>query len=93
MIISSFRADPYTLGGLISRVSPHWDRPDGGRWAVERFFGWWFSTGWVESHTCRGRKRTGLRFLLSAVMFVAMALARMPQYKPEVSLVGMLRAV
>ena len=88
----SFDDDPYTLGGLISRASPHWDRLYGRRWAVERFFGWWFSNGWVENHTCRGRERTGLHFLLSAVMFTAMALARMVQFKPEVSLVGMLRA-
>ena len=87
----SFDDDPYTLGGLISRASPHWDRLYGRRWAVERFFGWWFDNGWVESHTCRGRDRAGLHFLLATVMFVAMALARMVQYMPEVSLVGMLR--
>ena len=92
VVWESFDDDPYTLGGLISRASPHWNRLYRRRWAVERFFGWWFSNGWFESHTCRGRDRAGLHFLLSAVMFVATALARMVQYKPEVSLVGMLRA-
>ena len=87
----SFDDDPYTLGGLISRASPHWDRFYKRRWAVERFFGWWFSNGWVENHTCRGRERARLHFALSIVMFVAMALARMVEYAPEVSLVGMLR--
>ena len=87
----SFDDDPYTLGGLISRASPNWDRLYGRRWAVERFFGWWFENGWVENHHCRGEARAGLHFLLATVMFVAMALARMKQYAPEVSLEGMLR--
>ena len=87
----SFDDDPYTLGGLISRASPVWDRLYGRRWAVERFFGWWFENGWVENHHCRGEARAGLHFLLGTVMFVAMALARMKQYAPEVSLEGMLR--
>ena len=87
----SFDDDPYTLGGLISRASPNWDRLYGRRWAVERFFGWWFENGWVENHTCRGEARTSLHFMLAGVMFVAMALARMIEYKPEVSLAGMLR--
>jgi hypothetical protein len=91
VVWESFDDDPYTLGGLISRASPHWNRLYRRRWAVERFFGWWFSNGWVENHTCRGRERARLHFALSIVMFVAMALARMIQYKPEVSLVGMLR--
>ena len=86
-----FDDDPYTLGGLISRASPHWERIYKRRWAVERFFGWWFSNGWVENHTCRGRERAGLHFTLSMVMFVAMALARMVQFMPEAPLVGMLR--
>ena len=87
----NFDDDPYTLGGLISRASPNWDRLYGRRWAVERFFGWWFDNGWVEDHTCRGEARAGLHFLLGGVMFVAMALARMTKYAPEVSLEGMLR--
>lgn len=88
----SFDDDPYTLGGLISRASPNWDRLYGRRWAVERFFGWWFDNGWVENHTCRGEERASLHFMLATVMFAAMALARMAKYQPEVSLVGMLRA-
>ena len=87
----NFDDDPYTLGGLISRTSPNWNRLYGRRWAVERFFGWWFENGWVEDHHCRGEARAGLHFLLGTVMFVAMALARMKQYAPEVSLEGMLR--
>lgn len=91
VVWESFDDDPYTLGGLISRASPYWDQLYKKRWAVERFFGWWFGNGWVEDHTCRGKARVGLHFLLATVTFVAMALARMIQYKPEVSLVGMLR--
>ena len=92
VVWESFDDDPYTLGGLISRASPNWDRLYGRRWAVERFFGWWFDNGWVENHTCRGEERAGLHFMLATVMFVAMALARMVEYAPEVSLAGMLRA-
>ena len=88
----SFDDDPYTLGGLISRASPHWDRLYGRRWAVERFFAWWFDNGWVEDHTCRGEARASLHFMLATVMLATMALARMTQYAPEVSLSGMLRA-
>ena len=91
VVWESFDDDPYTLGGLISRASPHWNQLYKRRWAVERFFGWWFENGWVENHTCRGKARVTLHFLLATVMFVVMALARMIQYKPEVSLVGMLR--
>ena len=39
VVWESFDDDPYTLGGLISRASPHWDRIYRRRWAVERFFG------------------------------------------------------
>lgn len=77
--------------GYLGSISPHWDRIYKRRWSVERFFGWWFSNGWVENHTCRGRGRTGLHFLLSAVMFVAIALAQMVEQGAETSLAGMLR--
>ena len=87
----SFDDDPYTLGGLLSRASPHWKRIYGKRWAVERFFAWWFDNGWVENHTCRGEARVGLHVLLSVVMFNAMALARMIQYGPEADLSRMLQ--
>ncbi len=87
----SFDDDPYTLGGLISRASPHWERFYRYRWSVERFFAWWFENGWVENHTCRGKARVGLHFLLSIVMFNAMALARMIQLGPEADLSGMLQ--
>ena len=49
----SFDDDPYTLSGLVSRASPHWEKIYKRRWAVEQFFGWWFSNGWVENCTCR----------------------------------------
>ena len=91
VVWESFDDDSYTLGGLISRTSPHWNRLYKRRWAVERFFGWWFSNSWVEDHTCRGEARAGLHFLLATVMFAAVALARMVKYGAEVSLVGMLR--
>ena len=87
----SFDDDPYTFGGLLSRASPNWKRTYGKRWAVERFFGWWFDNGWVENHTCRGKARVGLHFMLSTVMFNAMALARMSRCGPEADLSGMLR--
>ncbi len=87
----SFDDDPYTLGGRISRASPDWNRIYPKRWAVERFFSWWFESGWVENHTCRGEARVSLHFLLAVVMFVAMALARMTRRGPKAALNGMLR--
>ena len=86
-----FDGDPYTLGGLVSRADPRWDSLCRRRWAVERFFAWWFNNGWVENHTCRGRPRMELHFMLSVVMFNAMAFAQMIEQRAGASRSGMLR--
>ena len=88
----AFDDDTYTLGGSISRASPEWQCLYPKRWAVERFFAWWFGNGWVKDHTCRGAARVELHFLLSVVMLSAMVLAQLMAQVADASLAGMLRA-